>query len=193
MYLSNRYNEILLIVDTCEAKTLYKKIYSPNIIALTSSKLGESSLSHHSDDQIGVYVIDRFTYHLLNFLENVEWKKSVKTIRDLFKVCPKSVCVSTVNWKIFDMKRDALKIPVLDFFGGVRELKLVKNVDEYENLSSERQYILKTEKINLKDKKFINKSKILSKVNSNDNLDWFLNIIFGAIIFFTSKSIIFDL
>ena len=42
---SKRYNELLMLVDTCQAESLYSKIYSPNIIAATSSKVGEDSLS----------------------------------------------------------------------------------------------------------------------------------------------------
>ena len=39
-------------------------------------------LKHHMDHSIGVYVIDRFTYHTLEFLETVN-QNSRKTIYDL--------------------------------------------------------------------------------------------------------------
>ena len=50
--LSNRYNELLFLVDTCQAETLYGKLYSPNIIAAASSRLGEDSLSVRTNLQI---------------------------------------------------------------------------------------------------------------------------------------------
>lgn len=126
MNLANRYHEILLVIDTCEAASLYRKIYSPNVIAVSSSLLGESSLSHHSDRTTGVYVIDRFTYHLLEFLEKIEKNQQNKKIKDLFRICPKSQCISTVNHEVFNFSsRTAEEIYVTDFFGGTRELELV--------------------------------------------------------------------
>ena len=50
---------------------MYQQFYSPNILAVASSLVGEDSLSHHIDTSIGVYIIDRYTYHALNFLERV--------------------------------------------------------------------------------------------------------------------------
>lgn len=66
-----RYNEMLFIVDTCQAASLYQKFYSPNVLAIGSSLVGEDSLSHHVDPAIGVYIIDRYTYYALEFLEHV--------------------------------------------------------------------------------------------------------------------------
>lgn len=40
-----RYNEMLFMIDTCQANTMYSKIMSPNILATGSSELGESSYS----------------------------------------------------------------------------------------------------------------------------------------------------
>ena len=33
------------MTDTCQANTLYKRIYSPNVLATGSSELGENSYS----------------------------------------------------------------------------------------------------------------------------------------------------
>lgn len=43
MYQQRRYNEILFVIDTCQANTMYKTFYSPNIIGMGSSELGENS------------------------------------------------------------------------------------------------------------------------------------------------------
>lgn len=40
-----RYNEIFFMIDTCQANTMYTKLYSPNILAAGSSQLGENSYS----------------------------------------------------------------------------------------------------------------------------------------------------
>ena len=44
-YFSSRYNEIFFMIDTCQANTMYSKIYSPNILATGSSQIHESSYS----------------------------------------------------------------------------------------------------------------------------------------------------
>ena len=40
-----RYNKLFFMTDTCQANTLYKRIYSPNVLATGSSELGENSYS----------------------------------------------------------------------------------------------------------------------------------------------------
>lgn len=72
MWEKKRYNELFFMVDTCQAASLYEKFTSPNILAVASSLVGEDSLSHHVDPSIGVYMIDRYTYYALEFLENVQ-------------------------------------------------------------------------------------------------------------------------
>merc|ERR1712178_109591 len=130
-----------IIVDTCQAQTLFDKIYSPNVIAISSSKKGEDSLSHHADRETGVYVIDRYTYYLLEFLEKMQKTKNKnKTVRDLYKICPKSQCISTSNHREFDLERSVDDILVTDFFSGVRVLEKIdeddanseENTDSYE-------------------------------------------------------------
>lgn len=43
-----RYNRMLFMTDTCQANTLFSQIYSPNILATGSSRLGENSYSVRS-------------------------------------------------------------------------------------------------------------------------------------------------
>ena len=40
-----RYHEIFFMIDTCQASSMYEKFYSPNILAMASSLVGEDSLS----------------------------------------------------------------------------------------------------------------------------------------------------
>lgn len=42
---SERYNEIFFMIDTCQANTMYSKFYSPNILATGSSRIHENSYS----------------------------------------------------------------------------------------------------------------------------------------------------
>ncbi len=63
-----RYNEILLLIDTCQASTMYEHVTAPHVFAMSSSVRGESSYSYHVDEEIGVPVLDRFTWSLLQYM-----------------------------------------------------------------------------------------------------------------------------
>uniref|UniRef100_A0A182N4P9 GPI-anchor transamidase n=1 Tax=Anopheles dirus TaxID=7168 RepID=A0A182N4P9_9DIPT len=101
MWQKQRYNELFFMIDTCQAASMYEKFYSPNILAVASSLVGEDSLSHHIDPAIGVYIIDRYTYNALEFLERVEWN-SKKTMGDF--------------------------VPITDFFGSIRPTEISLDV-----------------------------------------------------------------
>lgn len=70
MYEKKRYHEMLFMIDTCQANTMYTEFYSPGIVATGSSAKDQSSYSHHADQDVGVAVIDRWTYYYLEFLES---------------------------------------------------------------------------------------------------------------------------
>ncbi|XP_077986599.1 GPI-anchor transamidase-like [Glandiceps talaboti] len=123
MWQKRRYHEILYIIDTCQAVSMYQKFYSPNIVAAGSSQVGEDSLSHHVDPAIGVYIIDRFTYYLLDFLEKVQ-PTSKNSLAELFRVCPPAKCISTVGWRTDLFPRDINTVLLTDFFGSVRNVEL---------------------------------------------------------------------
>ncbi|XP_006811463.1 GPI-anchor transamidase-like, partial [Saccoglossus kowalevskii] len=78
---------------------------------------------HHVDPAIGVYIIDRFTYFLLEFLEKVK-PTSKNTLGELFNVCPPSKCISTVGTRTDLFPRDIKMVLITDFFGSVRNVEL---------------------------------------------------------------------
>ncbi|XP_077370699.1 GPI-anchor transamidase isoform X1 [Festucalex cinctus] len=123
MWQKRRYNELLFIIDTCQGASMYEKFYSPNIIALSSSQTGEDSLSHQPDLAIGVHLMDRYTFYMLEFLEDIH-PTSKTTMKDLFKVCPKSQCVSTPGHRTDLFLRDPGSVLITDFFGNVRKVEI---------------------------------------------------------------------
>ena len=44
-HLLSRYHEVFFMIDTCQAESMFQKFYSPNILAVASSHVGEDSLS----------------------------------------------------------------------------------------------------------------------------------------------------
>lgn len=116
------------MIDTCQANTMYSKLYSPNIIATGSSELDQSSYSHHADNDVGVAVIDRFTYYNLEFLEGqVRDMSSKKTIGDLFDSYDVSKIHSNPGFR-YDLfpggEEAARKRLITDFFGNVQGVEV---------------------------------------------------------------------
>jgi len=120
MHQQRRYNEIMFVIDTCQATTLYKRFYSPNILAIGSSKKGENSYSHHTDSLLGLAVIDRFTYYTLEFFDSINFSlDSNATIYDLFSTYEPKKVLSTVEWRSDLFQRPLEKVLLTDFFGSV--------------------------------------------------------------------------
>ncbi|KAF9383175.1 glycosylphosphatidylinositol anchor biosynthesis [Podila verticillata] len=126
MHEKKRYNEILFMIDTCQANTMYTQIKSPNILATGSSKLKESSYSHHDDPDIGVAVIDRFTYYNLEVLEKIDMQ-SKATIKDLFDTYNYNLLGSTHGVRTDLFNRSLDQVPITDFFGNVQNVELTES------------------------------------------------------------------
>ncbi|PFH57302.1 hypothetical protein XA68_15234 [Ophiocordyceps unilateralis] len=134
MWEKKRYHEILFMIDTCQANTMYSRLYSPNIIATGSSELDQSSYSHHADNDVGVAVIDRYTYYNLEFLENqVQNLTSRKTVGDLFDSYDYEKIHSNagVRYDLFPGGAAAAKGRLItDFFGNVQNVEVDRAKDE---------------------------------------------------------------
>ncbi|NXT11120.1 GPI8 transamidase, partial [Prunella fulvescens] len=106
MWQKRRYNELLFIIDTCQGASMYERFYSPNIMALASSQVGEDSLS-----------VSRFI--VLN-----EGQDVIVPVGFQFQVCPKSLCVSTPGHRTDLFQRDPQSVLITDFFGSVRKVEI---------------------------------------------------------------------
>ncbi|TFK46795.1 hypothetical protein OE88DRAFT_1720976 [Heliocybe sulcata] len=124
MWQKKRYNEIFFMVDTCQANTMFSKIYSPNVLATGSSELGENSYSYENDADVGVAVIDTFTHYNLEFMEGIN-KTSQLTMQDLFNTYSFEKIKSTpgVHSDLFTRPLD--RTLITDFFGGVARAELI--------------------------------------------------------------------
>jgi GPI-anchor transamidase subunit K len=123
MWEKKRYNEIFFMIDTCQANTMYSKFYSPNILAVGSSKLDENSYSHHADQDVGVAVIDRFTYYNLEFLESID-KSSKKTMADLFNSYNADEIHSNPGIRSDLYGRSVDQVLITDFFGNIQDVEV---------------------------------------------------------------------
>ena len=121
------------MIDTCQANTMFSRLYSPNIIATGSSELDQSSYSHHADSDVGVAVIDRFTYYNLEFLESqVKDINSQKTLGDLFDSYDISKIHSNPGMR-YDLvpggDEAARSRLITDFFGNIQNVEVDRTGD----------------------------------------------------------------
>ena len=174
------YNEMLFMIDTCQANTLYKHFYSPNIIATGSSEIDQSSYSHHADNDVGVAVIDRWTYYNLDFLETqVTSPTSKLTLADLFGSYDESKIHSNpgYRWDLFpggeEKGRERL---VMDFFGNVQGVEVegvsgnetewredMRRLEEIINRAHARRDTTQDEKSKAPDEEVFMQKRILNK------------------------------
>ena len=118
-----RDNELFFMIDTCQANTMYSKIYSPNVLATGSSKKDQNSYSHNTDFDLGIAMIDRFTNHVLEYMEHVN-KTSEKTMQDLFDGYDVAAIHSDPGVRTDLYPRDPTQVRITDFFGGVSQVEL---------------------------------------------------------------------
>lgn len=127
------------MIDTCQANTMYSKFYSPNILATGSSEIDQSSYSHHADSDVGVAVIDRYTYYNLEFLEkNVRDPTSKVTMGELFDSYNPADMHSDpgIRYDLFaGGEQGARSRVIMDFFGNVQNVEI-----DPENQKSEAQW-----------------------------------------------------
>ncbi|KAF9478962.1 hypothetical protein BDN70DRAFT_879362 [Pholiota conissans] len=128
MYQKRRYNELFFMIDTCQANTMYSKLYSPNILAAGSSRQGENSYSHASDSDIGVAVIDEYTHFTLEFMEKIN-KTSPASMKELFDYVDSRIKNSRPGVRTDLFRRPLDTTRITDFFGGVAQVEIVPPLD----------------------------------------------------------------
>ncbi|KAH0876943.1 hypothetical protein HID58_064337, partial [Brassica napus] len=109
--------ELLIMVDTCQAATLFNQLQSPGVLAIGSSLKGENSYSHHLDSDIGVSVVDRFTYYTLAFFERLNIYDNASLNRSYD---PRQL-MSTAYYRTDLYQPHLSEVPVTNFFGSVME------------------------------------------------------------------------
>lgn len=147
MWEKKRYNELLFMIDTCQANTMYPAFYTPNIIATGSSAKDQSSYSHHADQDVGVAVIDRWTYTNLEFLEtHLNSTASDVRLGELFDyyTFERVHSEAGVRHDLFPGGREAARHRrVLDFFGNVQGVE----VDGAEDAAASGSWLEDLEKL----------------------------------------------
>ena len=109
------YEHVLFLADTCQAFTLGDKITAPNVTFVGSSLRGESSYAHHSDADLGLSIIERYTYSLTEYLHNRRpYGQSLQQV--LIDPHDYAQQRAHISYKDDTSVRKMTEIPVSDFF-----------------------------------------------------------------------------
>lgn len=121
MTVQRRLRRMFFIAETCQASTLFESIRSPNVLAMASSDRGESSYSHLVDHEVGLAVVDRYTYYLEKFMDErvpTATSKSA-TMAHLANAFTFDELGSTPVMDTRNFPTPLEKVPVTEFFAGV--------------------------------------------------------------------------
>ncbi|KAK7304134.1 hypothetical protein RJT34_15206 [Clitoria ternatea] len=130
-----RFKELLIMVDTCQASTLFSQLQSPGVLTIGSSMKGENSYSHHLDSNVGVSVVDRFTFYTLAFFERLNMHDNA-SISSLFNSYNPTLLMSTAYYRMDLYQRHLEEVPVTNFFGSV--MKTIHTDSAYRSLSNRK-------------------------------------------------------
>ena len=73
------YKEVLFIIDTCQAMSLFDHVNAPNLFLLGTSKSGQSAYSHQHDHDMNMELNDKFSFAFFQFLNGEYLKYTRKT------------------------------------------------------------------------------------------------------------------
>ncbi|KAK9057430.1 hypothetical protein SSX86_022265 [Deinandra increscens subsp. villosa] len=140
-----RFKELLIMVDTCQAATLFSQLHSPGVLAIGSSMKGENSYSHHLDSDVGVSVVDRFTFYTLAFFERLNMYDNA-SLSSLFSSFNPNLLLSTAYYRTDLYQEQVEKVPVTNFFGSV--MKTIHTSSAYRAISGKYGSSVKSDDVN---------------------------------------------
>jgi phosphatidylinositol glycan class K len=114
----NKYQELLFIVDTCQAFTLGDHMsIAPNVTIIGSSLKGESSYAHHSDPDLGLSVTERYTAAMVEYVSKHGGKQTLK--KGLIDPYPFATQRAHIGYSDATAVRKVTEVIVNDFFANV--------------------------------------------------------------------------
>lgn len=71
-----QFNSLLFLADTCQAFTLGNQLADiPNVYMIGSSLKNENSYAHHVDSDLGLSVVERYTYQFMQVIQRQQQKQ----------------------------------------------------------------------------------------------------------------------
>lgn len=168
-----RFKELLIMVDTCQAATLFSQLHSPGVLAIGSSMKGENSYSHHLDSDVGVSVVDRFTFYTLAFFEKLNMYDNA-SLSSLFGSYNPNMLMSTAYYRMDLYERRLEEVPVTNFFGSVMET--IHTVSAYrapsgKNSDKDKIRLSLDQSVGLDERRTLTSSNVQDQINNSNTKD----------------------
>lgn len=120
MHAAGRYGQMLIMLDTCQAATMYSEITAPGWVGIASSKLGQSSYALHSDVNIGAHLVDEFSRHVTSFLGKLPAARqgAGASMESMLRFVRGHRMSSEIDVDVSHFGRPLSEVSVAEFFGG---------------------------------------------------------------------------
>lgn len=118
MHASGRYKELLLVLDTCQAATLYGELQEvPGWAGIASSKLGQSSYALRSDPGVGAHLVDEFSHYLSNYLDGLPVEGAGSSLTSMLRYLRAQRMSSEIAVESSKLGRSLDDVSVMEYFG----------------------------------------------------------------------------
>lgn len=114
MHALQRFKELFVLVDTCQAATFVQTITTPGVLWGSSSSLDENSYSHGFDSSVGVSLLDRLTYETIQFFNRYD--ETQVSLNDFIYAFRPDDLSSNPVFGLASYGRDVKRVPLSDFF-----------------------------------------------------------------------------
>jgi len=121
------YREVLFLADTCQAFTLGDSITAPNVYMIGTSLRDENSYAHHSDPELGLSVIERYTHKFFQLVSRANSLSKLSLSQSMIDPFDFRQERAHVGIKQTTGTRPLNEVPLSDFFANV-ESKKTKDV-----------------------------------------------------------------
>ena len=109
------FNELLVVIDTCQAFTMCNYIQVPNVICIGGSQRHENSFAYLPDEVMGVPLTDRFSLQFVQFIKENLGNKD-KSLQDLMNSMDPSFLKSRPVISNVSGSRSPRRVLLSDYF-----------------------------------------------------------------------------
>jgi GPI-anchor transamidase subunit K len=100
MYKKERFGEMLIFLDTCQALSMFDYIDLDTVHGVSSSLIGQPAKSYNTHEELGLTTTDHFTYFFAEIFRGKSSSQISKmTLENVFKQLPESLIKSTIGYK----------------------------------------------------------------------------------------------
>jgi len=121
------FKNLMIILDTCQASTMYEDVQTTGWFGIASSKRGQSSYALNSDGMVGNYLIDEFTHHLHQYINRfiVSDPNSNPSFQELLEFISRQKLSSEIQRDASKYNASGSHVPILDHFGSNKKVGTV--------------------------------------------------------------------